>query len=219
MTDAVTLAALALLLLGKKKPSGAAAAAAPSSSTSATDGAKLLARANQKSALQWAGIFMDAGATPPEASAMARWAGLESSGDPTPMPPGNGGGLMQVGKGFVDMGALTAGEYARLTNPSTPSKEQAVLAIKYVRWCADQSARLVGQLPANPVDRVWWAYWYQQRPVDVRDVLAPVVQQLGTTDAATIADALAPVLAKDAAASHRLRAANVVAFDAPGAVR
>lgn len=207
---------LLLLLAGKKKPAAASAAAA--AAPSQTDGGKLLSRAHQAPAASWAPIFQDAGATPAEAAAMSRWAGLESSGNPNPQPPGNGGGLMQVGRGFVDMGALTAAEYSRLTNPTTSRKEQAVLALKYVRWCADQAARLVAPLALSkdPEDRIWWAYWYQQRPVDVRDVLAPLARQLSTTDARTLADTAGPLM-KDAAALHRLRASNVVAFDAPGA--
>lgn len=218
MPDGLALAAIALLLLGKKKPGGSAASSPAAAAAGATtDGGKLLSRAHQAPAQAWLPIFMDAGATPAEAAAMTRWAGLESSGNPRPMPPGNGGGLMQVGRGFVDMGAMTTTEHARLTNPATSNKEQAVLALKYVRWCADQAARLLSPLALgnDTDDRMWWGYSYHQRPVDVRDVYAPHARQFSSANARYLADVLGSLL-KDANALHRLRASNVVAFDAPG---
>jgi hypothetical protein len=224
MPDPLTLVALAFLFSGGKKkgaaagdPSGGGAhpnGPDPAARAAADpDGAKLFARANQQAALSWAPIFLDAGATSTsEANALARWAGLESSGNPNPQPPGNGGGLMQVGRGFVDMGALTKTEYARLT--TAPKKEEAAIALRYVHWLADQAARLVGGLPPDPIDHVWYAYWYHQRPVDVRDILAPLAKQLSTTSPAMISHAMFGTI-KDPATLHRLRAANVVAFDHP----
>lgn len=217
MVDPIALAALAFLFLGKRggaagaSSPGAAAAAdnsAPDPAWANQDGAKLLARANQHQALSWAPIFMDAGATPAEAQALARWAGLESSGNPRPNPPGNGGGLMQVGKGFVDMGVLTPAEYAKLTAPGTSNKEQAVYAIKYVHALWKLASKYVAQPPANPVDQVWYAYLYHMRPVDVRD---------GNLhgEAGPMALALYPVWSVAKAPLHRLHAANVVAFDHP----
>jgi hypothetical protein len=211
MADPVTLIALALLLLGGKKKPGAAAAAGPTGPVTATwaadDGAKLLARANQKAALTWAPIFIDAGATTGEAQAMARWAGLESSGNPRPTG-GNGGGLMQVGKGFVDMGAMSPSEYAKLQAPGTSNKEQAVLALKYVHWCWERAKQYVSAPPTNPVDQIWYAYLYHMRPVDVRDSGMH-------GEAGPMAAALYPIWSVDKAPLHRLHAANVVAFDNP----
>lgn len=210
--DPVTLVALALLLFGKKKIGAGSTAATASGPTTpaaaAADGAKLLARANQPQALAWAPIFIDAGATPMEAQAMARWAGLESSGNPRPIPAGNGGGLMQVGKGFVEMGALTPAEYAKLTTPGTSNKEQAVLALKYVRWCWARAKQYVTAPPSNPVDQIWYAYLYHMRPVDVRDSGMH-------GEAGPMAAALYPIWSVDKAPLHRLHAANVVAFDDP----
>jgi hypothetical protein len=217
--DPLALVGVALLFLGgKKSPSGsssggggaaAAASGAPDAKWAADDGTKLHARANQQAALAWAPIFMDAGATPMEAQAMARWAGLESSGNPHPNPPGNGGGLMQVGKGFVDMGALTPGEYAKLTNPTTSNREQAVLALKYVRWLWSRAKQYVQAPPSNPVDQIWYAYLYHMRPVDVRD---------GNMhgEAGPMAAELYPIWSVAKQPLHRLHAANVVAFDHPG---
>jgi hypothetical protein len=216
MVDPLALAALALLFLGGKKGAGAsspAAAAAdntpPDPAWANQDGAKLLARANQHQALTWAPIFMDAGATPAEAQALARWAGLESSGNPRPNPPGNGGGLMQVGKGLADMGVMTPAERAKLTAPTTSNKEQAVLAIKYVHGLWNLAKKYVAQPPSNPVDQVWYAYLYHMRPVDVRD---------GNLhgEAGPMAAALYPLWSVAKAPLHRLHAANVVAFDHPG---
>lgn len=217
MADPLLLGALALLLFGRKQggSSGGGSAKPAASDTSPpdpqwanTDGTKLHARANQAAALAWAPIFMDAGATPMEAQAMARWVGLESSGNTHPTT-GNGGGLMQVGKGFVDMGALTPSEYAKLQNPSTTSKEQAVLALKYVRWLWGRAKQYVAQPPSNPVDQVWYAYLYHMRPVDVRDSHLH-------GEAGPMAAALYPVWSISKQALHRLHAANVVAFDNPG---
>lgn len=224
--DPISLLALALLFLkgGKKgasspassspadnegaKPSLAAAGHAPTAAEAAADGAALLSRANQKPALGWAPIFMEAGATAMEAQAMARWAGLESSGNPRPSPPGNGGGLMQVGKGFVDMGALTPSEYAKLTAPGTSNKEIAVLALKYVHWLWSRAKAYVQAPPSNPIDQIWYAYLYQMRPVDVRD--SGMHGEAGPMSAA-----LYPLWSVDKAPLHRLHAANVVAFDNP----
>lgn len=208
MGDPIGLIALALLLLGGNKKGGAAASGPPTAATAADDGAKLLARANQKPALLWAPIFIDAGATTSEAQAMARWAGIESSGNPRPMPAGNGGGLMQVGPGFVKMGAMLPSEFAKLTAPGTSNKEQAVLALKYVHWCWERAKQFVAQPPSNPVDQIWYAYLYHMRPVDVRDSGMH-------GEAGPMAAALYPLWSVDKKPLHRLHAANVVAFDNP----
>lgn len=182
------------------------------------DGAALLKRANQKSALKWAGLFLDHPVTPLTAAALARWAGIESSG--VPVGPNNPSrlderGLMQAGPQSVAEGAMPAADWAALADAGTTDKRQADIAVSYVDWLASRAAKHLASDPTDPIDRVWFAKLYHQRPVDVRDVVGPLTKQLSTTDARSLAHVLASTWANDAKAMHRLRAANVVAWGTP----
>jgi hypothetical protein len=211
--DTAIAAAVALLLIGGKKAfasTGGKALADPKA-----DGDALMKRANQKAALAWASVFLELPVSLLTAAALARWAGIESSGNPLAKSRLNERGLMQAGAQSVAEGALTQAEWDALIDPKTAKADQAHLAAKYVDWLASRAAHFLASDPADPIDRIWYAKLYHQRPVDVRDVVGPLTHQLSTTNAHTIAGALAATWATSAAHMHRLRAANVIAWGTP----
>jgi hypothetical protein len=181
------------------------------------DGAALVKRANQQQAQGWVADFTsDLGhvISPETAKALARWAGIESSGNPTAKSRLDERGLLQAGPSSVSEGLLTQGEWAALVDPKTSRAAHAALAIKYADGLAKKALTYV--LPAaDPIDLLWYAKLWHQRPVDVRDVVGPLTHQLSTSNARTIAQALASTWTTDPKAMHRLRAANVVAFGTP----
>lgn len=216
---------LGLILLGGRK--AAAASSGPSSArppspaggaADAEDGAKLVARANQPQAQEWAAVFAaqklhprsgEALDMPPAlAAALARWVGIESSGNPTIVSSAGERGLMQAGPQSVDEGALSPDQWEALVNPDTGNDAHAGIAMHYVDWLYGRAARLIKDPPSGALDQIWYAKLYHQRPVDVRD---------GKMHGAAIpmARELARRWARDPKAMHRLRAANVVAWGTP----
>ena len=179
------------------------------------DGANLLKRANQKSATAWASIFADHPVSPLVAQALARWAGIESSGNATAKSRLDERGLLQVGAQTVGEGGTSAAEWAALVSPSTTKKQHAAIAVKYADWLARQASTYVRPFTVDPVDMIWYAKLWHQRPVDVRDVVGPTATEVGTPAAQVVARALAIKWAGDPKAMHRLRAANVIAFGTP----
>lgn len=217
--DSIFAVIVGLLMLGGKK----AFAAMTSSHDDGSDGAKLLARANQQAALAWVPIFasvhVEAKGTHPTISdamahAYARWAGVESSGNPITSSRIDERGLMQVGPklGGPDTvpppPAFGQAEWVALTDPETHPDEQAAMAIHYVDWLYGRALKYIADPPSDPVDQVWYAKLYHQRPVDLRDgkLHGPAIP---------MARELAKRWANDSKAMHRLRAANVVAFGVP----
>jgi Transglycosylase SLT domain len=223
--ETAALAILGLLMLG----GGAAYASSNKGKTPASagppppkpplppdaDGAALLKRANQRAALDWAGVFLDHPVTPLASAALARWAGIESSGNPLSKSRLDERGLMQVGPHAVAEHELTQTLYDAILDPTTSRKVQADIAIAYVDALASKAAAHLLSEPTDPIDRIWYAKLYHQRPVEVRDVYGPLTKQFSTTDAKFVAHVAAGQLASNAQAMHRLRAANVVAFGTP----
>lgn len=205
---------LALLMFAGKKALASSGKPVPKVAIPdpATDGALLLKRANQATA--WASTFADLPTSPLTAQALARWAGIESSGKPVNTSRLNERGLMQAGPQSVTEGLLTAAEWAALNSPSTARKEHARIAVKYVDGLANKAKTHVPGMGPDPVDRIWFAKLWHQWPVDVRNEVGPLAKELGTSDALTLAHALAPKWAADPKRAHRLRAANVIAFGA-----
>lgn len=216
--DTTAAAIVGLLLLGGagarkafastpgKTPAGGAGPKPPP--TPEADGAALLKRANQANAHAWAVTFVDnpSHATSPlAAAALARWAGIESSGKATNRSRLDERGLMQAGPAAVTDGELTQAEFDQLIAPSTTKAQHAALAIKYVDALANKAMTYVPHPPSDPVELIWYAKLWHQRPVDVRDAGM-------TGDAIADARRLAVQWAADAKAMHRLRAANVVAW-------
>lgn len=180
----------------------------------ADDGAALMKRANQPGATAWAVVFADLPGnvlSPLSAAALARWAGIESSGIPVgPKNPSrlDERGLMQAGPASVVENELTQAEFDALKNPKTTRATQAVLAVKYVDALTNKAMTYVARPPKDPIDLIWYAKMWHQRPVDVRDGGM-------TGDAHADARRLAQQWAADPKAMHRLRAANVIAWGTP----
>lgn len=172
------------------------------------DGAALMKRANQDKATAWASIFIDHPVSPLEAGALARWSGIEASGNPLAHSKLDERGLMQAGPQSVAEHELTQAQWDAILDPLTSKSDQASIAIAYVNALAKKAATHLSHDPADPVDRTWYAKLYHQRPVDVRDAHL-------TGDAHADARRLATEWANDAKAMHRLRAANVVAWGTP----
>jgi hypothetical protein len=188
----------------------------------AADGAHLVQRANQQTALAWAPVFAalsihSTGApihVPPElAAALARWTGIESSGIPITSARDERG-IMQVGPGLGGPAtkppppAFNDGEWLTLSDPETSHDTQAGWGMHYVDWLYGRASKYIKDAPADLVDQLWYAKLYHQRPVDVATgkMHGPAV---------AMARELAKRWADDATAMHRLRAANVVAWGTP----
>jgi hypothetical protein len=172
------------------------------------DGLALMARAEQDAASNWAVLFMDHPVSPLTAAALARWAGIESSGNARVVSSLGERGLLQAGPQTVEEGGMPQADWDRLINPSTSNKEHAGIAVRYLDWLWQRAARHVTNPPKDPIDQVWYAKLYHQWPVDVRDgeLHGPAIE---------MARELATRWAADARRMHRLRAANVVAFGTP----
>jgi hypothetical protein len=207
--DTALAVGVGLLLLGGGKAL-AAAAGGPRKRLGSPeeDGANLLKRANQARAQAWVQDFLAGGADPATAAALARWAGIESSGNPLETSRLGERGLMQAGPHTVEEGGLTAQEWAALVNPKTTRAAQAGLAVKYVDWLWQHASTHVADPPADPIDQIWYAKLWHQWPVDVRDFAMH-------GPAAAMARQLAAMWAGDEKRMHRLRAANVVAWGTP----
>ena len=201
--DTAVAGGVLLLLLATKKALASTTKETPKKADD--DGAKLLARATQANANRWVTLFVDHPVSPLTAAALARWAGIESSGNATAHSRLDERGLMQAGASTVAEGGMSATDWSRLINSATTNKEQVALAVHYVNWLFERAAKYIAQAPKDPVDQVWYAKLYHQRPVDVRDG-----KMHGA--AADMARELAERWKGDAKAMHRLRAANVVAW-------
>lgn len=192
-----------LLFFGSKK---GAAASATSKAAASDDGAKLLARANQAAALSWVPTFVQQDAPQQLAEALARWVGIESSGNPLAISSQGERGLLQVTHTTaLTEGALTPAQWEELRAPATTRAEHARIAMLLENWLWSRAKAHVANPPTDYISATWYAKLYHQRPVDVRDgkMHGPALP---------MAKELAVRWAGDAAAMHRLRAANVVAF-------
>lgn len=210
-----TAASVLLLLFGlaAKKSSGATVKNAPPKPLdAATDSANLVKRAGGGSS--WASIFTDVPVSPLAAQALARWAGIESSGKAVNTSRLGERGLMQAGPSSVPEGLLTQAEFDALNSPATSKARHAQIAVKYVDGLARKAQTYVKNMGPDPIDRIFYAKLWHQWPVDVRDIVGPLAGELGTADAGAIGDALAIKWAADPVRMHRLRAAHVVAFGA-----
>lgn len=218
-SDAAVGAFVLLLLLGGRKvlaattskPGASSPPPPPKPVDPKKDGEALMKRANQAGAAAWAVQFAsvpDHPISPLSAAALARWAGIESSGKALNTSRLNERGLMQAGPTSVAEGELSQAEWDALNDPKTTKAQHAAIAIKYVDALSRKAFTYVPRPPVDPVEIIWYAKLWHQRPVDVRD------GQL-TGDAMVDARALAERWASDPKALHRLRAANVVAFGTP----
>lgn len=173
------------------------------------DGQALLARANSARAQAWAGLFPEVDGD--TADALARWAGLETGGNPVAVSRLGERGLIQImdksRKGIFD-----DAEWAALSDKATSAEDHARLAVKEYRALLSRAMAKVTDPPADSSGQVFFAKLWHQWPKDFSDIKmhGPAL-------------AMAAELAqrwKDAPNSlHRLRAASVVAWNNPEAWR
>lgn len=175
----------------------------------------LINRATQTRAMAWAPYFQDVGEIPAVADALARWAGIESGGDPLAISSLNERGLLQVGPQTQSEGGITKQDWDALTDPDTMPNTQAVLAAHYWRWLLVRaSAHLAAPPPdIDPVGQVWFAYQYHQRPKDFTQ-WGPLPNNAAQASAYLTARAH---LNSDESLLKRVTASNVVAWGLPGA--
>lgn len=213
MGPAELLGGLALMFLfgGKKQSSGSArsgGAAAPGGKSAI--GEALLKRANQAAALAWADTFKNEGVPADFAEALARWAGIESSGKPTAVSKLGERGLLQVSDASHKDGAVSDYEWAAMIDPSTTRAEHAHINVDLAAWLYSRALNHITNPPPldDHIAAAWYGKLYHGYPVDVRDgkLHGPPLE-------------MARELAKRWAASEpkmkRLMAANVVAFGNP----
>jgi hypothetical protein len=182
---------------GGKEPIGKAA----------DDGQRLVARATTKQAMAWAPLFVVQGSPPMAADCLARWAGIESGGDPLARSSKGERGLFQCGAVVAKM-VYTQAEWDSLASPATTREEHARLALKLARWCWTRGFKYIKNPPSNPIDQVWYAKLYHQWPVDVKDGSMHGPAML-------MARQLEGQWAGNPRQMHYLRAANVIAWAVP----
>lgn len=195
---------LALLFLKGKGKSGT-----PKSHIASP--AELLQRATQPRAMAWVPYFVDVGESPAVADALARWAGIESGGDPRSVSVLNERGLLQVGAQTQSEGGISAADWAELVNPDTLPNTDARIASHYWRWLLSRAIKHLPVAPLDGVDSVWFAYAYHQRPKDFTEwgTLPP--------NAASAAAYLLQHTGGNPQLAKRVAANNVVAFGTPTA--
>jgi len=197
-----------LFFLGSRK---ASASTSRGKSDPDADGADLVRRATQKTALDWLPLFENEGSGAEYGLALTRWAGIESSGNAHAVSTVGERGLFQLGAADQKEGALTDLEWSALLNPSTTNQQHAHMAMRQANWLWHRADPHIANPPdpvTDPISGIWYAYLEQQRPTDVRDgnLHGPAL---------SMARELAQTWAGDAGKMHRLRAANVVAFGTP----
>ncbi len=206
--DPLTIAAIAAAAYFLTRPSGGTATKPVGSPADGRNhGATLITRAAQGAS--WVPDFEAAGASPALAQALGRWAGIESGGKATAESPIKERGLLQMGPHAVNEGYLTASEWEALKSIATPRATHAKIALKLFGKFWDKAKRYVKNPPTGPIDQVWYAKMYHQRPQFLASAQAHGPARL-------MAGALANRWAKDGAMglhNRYLRSANVVAFN------
>jgi hypothetical protein len=168
--DPVSLLIVALILGsgGKSGTDGTGAKGLVTRAHIATP-AELVTRATQPGAMLWAPYFVDVGELPAVADALARWAGLESGGDPTIISVLDERGLLQAGKQTVSEGGMSGQDWSDYAASSTMPNQVARISVDYATWLFNRAAKHLSiHDPGSmiPTDRVWFAYQYHQRPAD-----------------------------------------------------
>jgi hypothetical protein len=187
------------------------ASAATSSKTPKTTGAKgdadLLKRANQSRAREWVPILVDdLGESQAVAEAIARWFGIESSGNPRAVSSAGERGLAQITKtSALTEKALTQAEWDHMADVTSSLQDDARVGIKVIDWCYLRASKYLKVPPIDPIEHIWYAKLYHQSPVEVRDAKL-------TGDAPADAARLETAWSSDAKKLHHLHAANVVAW-------
>jgi len=179
MDSTLLILGAALLLLGRKRDTPSASvprentvknsvfSSAPSRPGDATE---FVRRANQKRALDWIPEFIRAGASPELAAGLARWAGIESSGNPLAVSPIGERGLLQATRtSALKEKLFTPGEWDELVSPNTTRARHAQLALKQWAYHVRRGRRWVANPPPDS-DIVSWLYYakaHHTRPADM----------------------------------------------------
>ena len=195
----------AFLLLGDKGGGGGGGKGGSSSTAPATDGVVLAARA--ATGAKWRAVFISQDQPPIVADALARWAGIESGGNPLNASKLGERGLFQClqSTALQANGPYTAADWSALGDKRTTGETHAALAIKLYRWCWTRASKYVSNPPTNAIDKVWYAKLYHQRPtmVSTAKMHGPAIP---------MARSMAMTWKGTDFKMHYLRAANVVAF-------
>jgi hypothetical protein len=168
---------------------------------------KYVARANQQRAKDWIPALVKAGAPAEIAERLARWIGLESSGNPLALSRIGERGLLQSTKTTALKDKLfTPREWEELQSPATTRERHAALALKqYAFHVRRAKVRIANPPPPASSDWVWYAKLDHTRPVDLKEAkphgaALPMARDLQSRWAA------------DPARLQRLAMANVIAF-------
>jgi hypothetical protein len=201
-TGDLLIAGLAWLLLGRR---ASAATKSKAAASTLQEVSSLQARANQPAAQAWIPDLENAGASHDLAAALARWIGIESSGNPSKPSKAGEYGLLQILPSTA-RAALTPGEWLQLKDPTTARSDQAKIALKQFMWHQDKARAHVAKWPGNGSwDSIFYAKLHHQRPADL-------VHAGLTGDAHADARALVQKWKNDPKALHRLAAASVVTW-------
>jgi hypothetical protein len=192
----------AILFGGKKKGSSKAHIATPQ---------ELLRRATQPRAAAWAPYFVDVGESPAVADAMARWAGIESGGDPRIVSSIGERGLLQVGRHDLPEGGISQRDWDALIDPDTTPNTDARIASQYWRWLFERASKHLDHPPTDALDQIWFAYLYHQRPKDFVE-WGPL-----PGSAAAASAFLMNHIAGNPQLAKRIAATNIVGFATPDA--
>jgi hypothetical protein len=179
-----------------------------------TAGDSYVKRANQKQALDWIPYFRSQDMSPAMAEGLARWAGIESSGNPLALSntkgsakrPGGERGLLQC-TGTTSEGIYSDAEWRAMQAPATRKEEHARLAVKLYRAMLKRARSMVSNfpVPSSVTDDLWYAKMWHARPKDFTDAKLH-------GPALPMARDLALRWADDPAKMGRLYSANVIAF-------
>jgi hypothetical protein len=197
---------LLLLMLGGKKTSGNGTSARASGQAAQSD-ATLLSRANSPRALAWAITFQNAGVSKGIAEAWARWAGIESGGNPLAVSPIGERGLFQITK-TTAKGTVTPAEWEAMVRPSTAREEHARMALSQAAKYWQRAKTMIKNPPTDPVSKIWYAKMWHSRPADFNGHIMHGA-------ALDMARQLQQQWKDDAEKMYRLRVANVIAFGVP----
>jgi len=129
-------------------------------------------RAAQQRARDWIPHLIAAGASPELAAGLARWIGIESSGNPIAVSKIGERGLLQATKTSALAEKLfTPAEWGALNSPNTTKAQHAKLALKQFGYHVARARRWVVN-PPPITDVASWLYYakaHHSRPKDLTD--------------------------------------------------
>jgi hypothetical protein len=183
---------------------------APPPARAAAEPDALLRRANQRQAQSWIPDLIQAGASPAEAEALARWIGIESSGNPLAVSRLGERGLLQIMRttALVDK-VLTPAEWEAMASHATGRREHARIAWKQYQSHIRRALRWVANPPApGSTDWMFYGKMNHARPMDLKEgkLHGPAAQ---------MARDLAERWAGSPERTRRVNAAAIVAFGRP----